>query len=675
MKTNIELKNAKLRFFKGARSLDLNFNHVTNIKGTNETLKTTLNDAYCWVLFDKNSEGQSDSTFAIKTTENGIVIPKIDHSVELSMNVNGQVIVLKKILKEKWVKKKGALITEFNGNTKDYFFNNVPKTKSEYNQKIREIIDETVFLLLSNPLAFNSGAWGDRKLPMWKNRRNLLLSISKEISDETLAKGNKDFEFLLTKLSNKTLDEYKKELASNRKLLKDAILHIPSRIDEVIKNKPLNQNWDDLNKAITEVDKKIGYIDQKIQNRNKAMEAENNAKQELANEIFKLNTRNQNIEFEVKQKINLNNATKVDPLAQLNSQLEHQKVVQTNNANTRLHLISSLESQQSELKNLSIKVIQKREEWNTENAKELKFEDGSFNCPSCKRPLEAKDIESEKEKMKADFISDKTRSLELIHKEGSRLAKREGELKESIETLKTRIENANEVISKHNADIDKLAKEIENIPQVSKLTADMQFQADIDNNKEYKSNKATIAEKEEALANRPVFNVDDLKSQKAPLEKEKEELKTTLNDKKIIEKADTRIAELENEEKDYAQQIANIEKEQFVAQNFTNTKITSLEQNINAMFKHVNFKMFNQQVNGGIEETCIAQYKNVDFNDVNTAGKIQMGLDIINTLSDHFNISVPIFIDNAEGIVNIPETDSQQIRLIVSESHKELTVI
>lgn len=151
-------------------------------------------------------------------------------------------------------------------------------------------------------------------------------------------------------------------------------------------------------------------------------------------------------------------------------------------------------------------------------------------------------------------------------------------------------------------------------------------------------------------------------------------LKTQLNTKGSKEKTENRITELGDQEKKLAQELANLEGTEFCIEQFQKAKMDTLEERINGRFSIVRFKMFEQQVNGGQSETCTTLIEGVPYADANTASKIAAGLDIINTLSDHYGVTAPIFIDNRESIIHIPESKSQIINLIVSAKHKKLTV-
>ena len=83
--------------------------------------------------------------------------------------------------------------------------------------------------------------------------------------------------------------------------------------------------------------------------------------------------------------------------------------------------------------------------------------------------------------------------------------------------------------------------------------------------------------------------------------------------------------------------------------------------------------MFEQQINGGETPTCVGTVNGVPYPDLNTAMKINAGMDIINTLSEANNVYAPIFIDGRESINQLAECQSQIINLIVTKD-KQLIV-
>ena len=78
----MKLNQLTISNFKGIRHLTIDLDgQDANIYADNALGKTTILDAWSWLLFDKDSSGAKD--FNIKTlNENGEAMHMLDHSVE-----------------------------------------------------------------------------------------------------------------------------------------------------------------------------------------------------------------------------------------------------------------------------------------------------------------------------------------------------------------------------------------------------------------------------------------------------------------------------------------------------------------------------------------------------------------------------------------------------------------
>lgn len=179
-----------------------------------------------------------------------------------------------------------------------------------------------------------------------------------------------------------------------------------------------------------------------------------------------------------------------------------------------------------------------------------------------------------------------------------------------------------------------------------------------------------MAELEKNLVEVPEVDTKNLDFQKTQIQQDLEKLKEDLSIEQVIKKADERITELEKQESTLSKQVMELEQKEFTIESFERLKIETLESMINSRFKYVNFKLFSEQINGGIVETCEALVNGVPFSNANTAARINAGIDIINSLSEYYEATAPIFIDNRESVVNLIDTNSQVINLIVEEGSK-----
>ena len=659
MKT-IELKRIELLNFKGIKSLEMNFKHNTDVYGRNEAGKTTIFDAWTWVLFGKDSQDRKD--FEVKTLdENNKVIEKLNHEVTATLLVDGVEYVLRKILIEKWTKKKGSPQSEFTGNTIEHYFNGVPLgTAKEYQDKVNLICDETVFKLITNPAAFMALKWQDR--------RGELVKIADHKTNEQLANGNRDFEKLLSKLSNnKTLEEYSKEIFASIKKAKEDLKAIPTRIDEVVRGKCENLDFDQI-EILLEVKKtELDEIDKGIQNKAGMFDVEINKNRDIKT---KVNLLKNTVEIE-------ESLLRKEARRQVNEQGESLTVVRSkidaNNEDikTAENGIDTLTKKAALLGNeileTTAQIEKQREKWYAENAKELTFDNECFDCPTCKRAFEAGEIEAKKAKMQTDFIENKKTILAAITQTASSLKEISEKQQIEIDALNTRIENGNKHVKtlKENGEI--LEKELSDLLANTVLL----FENDIFNDllakdENIKSKKSEIVELEAGLIDIPEIDFSEFTSKKKLLVEDIEDLQKKLQTREQIKLSDNRIKKLQAEEQILSQQILDVERTQFIIDNFNKVKIESIENSINSKLKTVKFKMFDKQINGGEVECCEAILDGVPYSNVNTAGKLNAGLDIINMLCEYYQVYAPIIIDNRESVTDIIKCESQIINLLVS---------
>ncbi|MDD7793668.1 AAA family ATPase [Clostridium sp. 'White wine YQ'] len=637
---NIELKSLKIKNFKGIKNFNINFSNITNIFGENATGKSTIFDGFTWLLFDKDS--QDRSKFDVQPLdENNNVVHMLETEVEAFLDIEGKEIRLKKILKEKWVKKRGEVESELKGTETSYYIDEVPTKMNEYKKKINEIIDENIFKLITNPLYFSTNM-------KWQDRREIILKIVGDITNEKIVSSNEELTKLKDFSNTDSIDELKKVTAAKKKKLTEDKKSIPYRVDE------LNNSIEEHDFEAIEFQKRsllsaINSIESKILDGNKV----NEEKLQYQNEIYKLKSKLKEIEFSEmknaeKPKIELHNKLEWEvksKLASLNSDLNSTKREFQNNT-----LIS--EKLQKELVDLRVKF---------EEVQKAPFEldESKFICPTCKRPLDIENIEALKQELSENHNQNISKQLANINLEGKRK-------KEELNKYEDRLLKNNELISSLDSEIKEYtALKVELEEKLSNFTIEI----DLDSNEEYQKLLLEIKELEDKI-NEPVERDQDihqLMNKKINLQIDLEGINNQLAAKENNEKVKNRINELLEDEKKLAQQIADLEKTEYLCEEFIKTKVNLLEQSINDKFKYVKFKLFDVQVNGGINECCEALIDGVPFSNANTASQYNAGLDIINALSNFYDVQAPIFIDNRESVNSLIDTNSQIINLIVSK--------
>lgn len=599
----IKLKKLKLENFKGIKNLEIDFkDDVTNILADNGKGKTTIFDAYTWLLWDKDSLNRKD--FAIKPYDkDGQEIHNLESMVEGTLEFDDEEIILKKVYKEIWTKKRGSTQAEFTGHTTDYYMNAVPVKKKEYTDRLATVIDEENFNLLSNPIYFN-------QILDKNKRRSIVLGLIEEIGPEEVLKENEDLKKL--PLDKYTIDEIKAMAKDSAKKINKDIESIPARIDELEKSKVGEIDFDSLEFRKNFVTPAIKEIDEKLADVSTSSE-----------EIKEITSKISELEQE-KSKI------------KTNYEIENHKIT-SKNKNT-LDEKAKDEKELQEINDTVARLAENIDYYRTEWVKinSSKY-DGDFKCPTCGHDLEEHQIEE----IISKFNMDKSKKLENIEKEVEKIKARIEDYKKKIEEIRSKKYELLEEITLDEAKIKAIDDEINVL--------------------------------KEKLSSLSTGDKTELIKKKDELTKELDELNKTLSLQGQNEKLDERIKELEKQEKDLAKSYEEQQEIIFLCEEYIKTYVDLVSDKINAAFYNVKIKLFEQQINGGITETCEVTLDGVPYSDLNSAGKINAGLDVINAISEKLDIQVPIFIDNAESINELIKTEAQLVRLVVSKD-KELKI-
>lgn len=655
---SIRIKELKINNFKGIKALKLDFGQTGNntIYGANGTGKTTVFDAFMWLLFNKDSQGRSD--FEVKQLDqDNNIIHNQEVEVFAELLIDDEVIEVRKVLSEKWTKKRGSETAEFTGNETTYFFNSVPYSQKEFQFKINNIVDENVFKIITNPTAFVSLKWQDQ--------RKTLVEIADMPSDTQIALGDHDLENLLNEVgSQKTMEEFTAQTKNSIKQAKEEINNIPARIEELNRSLPvpiveknvianIEALQSQINKIDDEISNKMTQFDSVIEKRN-----QNQAKiQELQS---KVNDIEFNIKEEAKTKAVLRNPLEVKLTSlknELYDNLEDVNAIKVRTANLEGD-IKKLEGLRNEL----------REQWSEVNARQFKLNPEDTTCSTCGQSLP--DSESVHTTLEYKFNGRKQAELKAIQEKGLGY-KNEQEVKE-------------EALKKSNlqiADFQKINESLQKTIQGLEQTVSDSDVFDANNfitesllsNVEYNDLKNQIATLQELKFDTPTQDIE-LKERKQEIQDEIVKLNGYLQDNKRIKETNQRIEELKAQEGNQNHVIAQFERKLFLIEKFNKKKIDLLDQSVNKMFSLVKFKLFDVQINGGIKDTCEAMVNGVPFSNVNTASKINAGLDIIKTLCEYYKVTAPIFVDNKESVTKIIATDSQRICLEVSPDDKVLRI-
>ena len=647
---NIELVKMHIENFKGIKELDISFGKNTKIYGQNATGKTSIVDAYNWCLFDKNSIGEAK--FQIRPLDaNNNQINHVEIKVSVTLRIDGREITFKKVQKQNWVKKRGSLSETLQGNVNSFEIDEVPKKEKDYKEYIKNIINEDLFKLITNPQAFVGKKWQEQREELMKlapdiDNEDVIATNPKLLSELSLALSLHNPEDLQAK-AKKALSEYKKQQAE-----------IPARIDEVRKSMTdidvaeLELQRNGLKEQIAEIEKSEEDMTAQYEKYQKDTDDLMDLKFKLSDMERKANEDNNTSKRKYEEKI----ADFDADISSSNRKIDALKQNIIDAGGT----ISAYEKKREEL----------LADWKEENAKtyvdKLVFDENSTICPMCGQSYpEDKieqikdDFEQKKADVKAKWEKDHKDTLDRIVADGNRY-------KGLIEQMQAKMEDAKGQLSAEQNKLQRMELEKEEVTDLLEALPD---KVDISDSEAYKELASQIAEKEKILntANSGAEMRQQLRIKKNGLKEELFEVEKQITSADNSAKEE-RIEELQQEMNDIADKVNEQEKMLYLLEEFTKAKMTMISKSVNEKFKIVNWKLFDKQVNGAIVECCECTVNGVPFSALNTGHRIVAGLDIISTLSEMYGVIAPIFIDNAEAIneFNIPKIEAQTILLSVS---------
>jgi DNA repair exonuclease SbcCD ATPase subunit len=660
-----------IKNFKGIKELviDANGKNV-NIYGDNATGKTTIADAFAWLLNGKDSLNRSD--FGIKPIdpETQGPIHGIETQVEAILDVGTSTLTLKKVFYENWVKERGAAEKTFKGNTTDYFIDDVPVKKGEYEKRIQEIADEKAFKLLTNPLYFNEQLH-------WTDRRKMLLQVCGDISTDEVIECNSKLAGLKEILGKHDVEQHKKMIASQKAEINKELEKIPARITEV-KNMMPDTTGIVVSVVRSEID---GLLKQQDELRQESIRITSGG------EIAEQNKKLAEINAELIGMKAVHSQKQSQALGNL--LLDKTKIEGECGSLRTAYLMKQDEitSCDRQIKSLETEIESLYQQYDSTEAeaychRAFEFTQDSV-CPTCGQAIPQEQLEAvreaaiqayEEEKQKAieRFNLDKSNRLEKITSTGKETRSILDQKQEQKTKLEAELADLKQKGVQAKTQLEVIQKQID--------TVQNSF-VDVAETPEYKAKAEEVAKVKVVIAelhNGNTSKVAEIQGNIVDITSKIRDLESKINSVEQGKKLSARIDELKADEKRLAKEYERLEGELFIMEEFIRAKVKMLDSKINSRFKYVRFKLFDTQINGALNECCEALINTngcrTPYSDANAAGKINGGIDIINTLSEFYSFDAPIFIDNAESVVDLAETKAQAFRLVVSGQDKALRI-
>lgn len=642
---SIKLKKLTIRNFKGIREKALTFYLlVTIISGRNASGKTTLMDAFFWLLFGKDSQGRAD--FQIRPVdENGMLVDNIEILVEGTLDVDGTEVVLTKKQVQKWTKHRGSSAPTFEGNVNSFQVDGFPVSQKEFAEKVSSIVSEDLFRLLTSPMAFASQKWQDQ--------RKILMRMVEDVSDEELLNSDAMYEPIKADVLAAGVDKAKEKATTALKKLKEEQKAFPIRIDEASKSivevdvDALTERKKTLQMELeTVMAEKDGLVD------NSAFIRKLNA------EIMQAKLDADGVKFDRSSKLR---EAKKAASARLTAKQEEVDGIQRGileGERNRDKLLDTISSDEKHIEDLTA-------EYKAVKARVLP--ENATVCPTCGRELPTENAD----KIRKGFEQRRHVDLLGIIEHGNRLRERINANKAKADEMAKSLSTLSDLLGKSEAELEAIKAEYNAIPTEPDMTHD----------EEYIACKDKVSKLQEQL--------DDIRSQDDGTDTFVERIRSLKESISAVdaelskvdanERAKSRIADLQEAQRDNSQMVADQEQVVYLIEEFIKLKMNTISGHINAKFRSVRFKLFEQLINGGMKETCVMQMNSngsyVDYGNANHAAQILGGLDVIDALSELYGVEAPVLVDNAECLdtAHQPKSHSQLILLKVSDD-KDLTI-
>lgn len=660
----IRLKSLHLENFKGIQNITMDFSRRTNIHGANATGKTTIFDGFTWLLFNKDSAG--NEKFDIRPLDaEGKCIDNVEIKVTALLDVDGTEVELSKVQKQNWVKKRGTDTVSLQGNINSFEVDGYPKLESDYKAYINQLIPEDLFKILTSPQYF---AGMD-----WKKQRTVLMKLAGRVSDLEIVREDAKFALLIPELEKApSTDDIQKKYAKALSEWKKRQAELPARIDEVSRQL--------VDVDVAELELYRNHLKEKIAEAEQAMDNSAGAYKEyqarfeevttLRKEVQEYRKKAENKADEQREKIR-KKIRDCDSTISIARQGSKFAVLEAERLERQ---IGSRQEEKVSLQN----------EWRAKKAQNYQeyvplpdLGPDALICPVCHREFQddrreqiIRDHEELCRKHKKDyrkgmdaFESDKKKSLAAIEERGNAVV-------ESIRKLKAEKEQIQNQIAEHEKNVQNAETEKADL---EKILSQIPVDAGLSDDQVFAEMQLRLSKMEEALSS--MNNGEDSRSQmKIQLSGLREELSAT--EQKIASsdnsKVEARIEELQEEQREVGQKVADQEQMLYLLDQFVMEKMQRISEIINSKFDTVSWKLFDVQINGGVKECCECTVNGVPYSALNSGHRIVAGLDIIRSLSQLYEASAPIFIDNAESIneFNLPDMDAQMICLSVSEDRE-----
>lgn len=645
------LNQLRLSNFQKFKSEKFQFGQNTIVRGRNAAGKTTIYSALNWLLFDKDADGKTN--FDIKRLVNGAKEDKVDVVVEGEFFYGGKPITLKKTLHEKWSKKND----EYIGDETICLINDVPTKTTDYRTFISSIVSEEDFRMMTQIGYFNS--------LKTEVKRNYLTTMAGVKSAEEICKDNQSWLDLVNKLSGKSFKEALSERIYKRKKLEEEKLGIQPSINALQNSCPEEKGWVELEAKKKALEDEISGIDKQLMSENERKDAENREYAAISDKKFKLEARIRRLENDIViKKENAKNKAEKDAREKNKKRVNLESELKSIKFETE-SIENKIKSIETEISALETDMDDLLKKYN--NLQEEKFSFDGGICPlksgfKCDSPKMLEIIKNESNSAEAEYNSNKAKRLNLIIENGKRKKKESDRLKAQKEELSKDLENKKLSYGRMSQDLSNMEV----------FTPEYKEEPCTEIKDEIKSIEIEISSLD-ATRKGSVKVDSSLTERKKELNKRVNEIVDQLADRRQIAKIEEDIKKLNQRAKQLSGEITSLKIEEDSIKDINRAITEDANSRINAMFTYVKWRTSVLQKNGLYNDVCEPTIDGVSSS-LNSAARINVGIDICDTIMRYRGIQVPLFIDNRESVTEVISTECQTINMFVDPSKEQLEI-
>ena len=671
----IKLDSIIIRNFKGISQFELTpLGKDLALYGDNGTGKTTVYDAFLWCLFGKNSQDQSDTKFDWKPLNSENKERRhLETEVTVNLVIDGEQKELSRKIVEKWTKKRGSLKESFDGHTTSYYIDELKVSQKDYKAAIEELGGEALFQMLTKVNYFAEVMKAD-------DLRKILLEMAGDVSESDVIASNKELAKLPDILDGKSVEERTALVKQAMKQVNKDIKELPGRIDEAQRSLP----------DIEELDK------QELSTLKLALQADLARAQEelaiakspaaLADLVAKRAELKAKFANEERAYIQIETDKYVDDVEELDSRYnklmdEIQELgVDIFNLKEKLkHIKAKKESRKHSIRILEERNDELRDMFNGEKKEVFPdFDEHKLSCPVCGRQYDESklaEIKGNYAKEMAEFNKSKAERMASYKARGKENAAKIVECENEIAELDKEEVTFTQALESHNALLEAKQAEKNDVVKEKELQKNkFVYFHNTERGMELRSKYDELERQIEALEQGERTGVIEAQ---AKIDDILVRINKVNDDLYLFEahaKQQERVDELIAKEQSLGLKFGELEQQLMVLEEYVRTKVSLLTETINSQFRIVKFKLFDTAINGGLIECCEPTVGGANYSTgLNNAARINAGLDIINALMSHYDLHLPLFVDNAESVNELIEVDTQVITLSVSQD-KKLTV-